>query len=142
MTAGVKSGARLVAEDDTEILDEAAQTWGAPGYPSLPRPKAVENLEAALRGVGMSAEAARVIARASARPDDMRRRLSEPAELRVSGGVMRVVETPVWSAGSFPTRTTHANWAAECTRWASTTTRRRISGSYPIPSPIRAAPPS
>jgi len=102
MTAGVKSGARMVAEDDTEILDEAAQTWGAPGYPSLPRPKAVENLEAALRGVGMSAEAARVIARASARPDDMRRRLSEPAELRVPGGVMRVVETPVWSAGVVP----------------------------------------
>lgn len=102
MTADAKSGARTRVEDDTEIADEAVHSWRASALPQLPRPKAIENLEVALRNIGMSAEAARVIARTSARPDDMRRRLGQPAELRVPGGVMHVVETLVWSAGVVP----------------------------------------
>jgi hypothetical protein len=102
VTADAKSGARIRVEDDTEITDEAVHSWRASGLPQLPRPKAIENLEVALGNVGMSAEAARVIARASARPDDMRRRLGQPAEVRVPGGVMHVVETLVWSAGVVP----------------------------------------
>lgn len=76
--------------------------WDASGQATLPRAKAIENLEAAIEGAGGSEGAARVIARGAVRPDEMRLRLARPAELRVPGGVLLVVETPVWSAAVVP----------------------------------------
>lgn len=73
-----------------------------PDIPTLPRPAAVTNLTNALEGKNLSREAARALARAAARPDDMRRKLADPVELRVQGGTLLLVETRLWSAAVLP----------------------------------------
>ncbi|MCA1712578.1 MAG: hypothetical protein LC789_13470 [Actinobacteria bacterium] len=70
--------------------------------PSLPRAPAVERLADALERAGLGPLSAAAAARAAVRPDDFRRRLSAPVELRVPGGVMDVVETPVWAPAVVP----------------------------------------
>lgn len=79
--------------------------WNPADGLELARAKANEHLAAALVGIGWSAEGAAVLARACARPDDVRRRLSAPVELRVPGGMMLVVESTVFSHGvtTYPT---------------------------------------
>jgi hypothetical protein len=42
------------------------------------------------------------MSRAAVRPDDMRRRLADPAELRVQGGTLLIAETRLWSATVLP----------------------------------------
>ena len=87
-------------------LDDDDANWNPDGSSiELARAKANENLAAALIGLGWSAEGARILARACARPDDVRRRLSAPVELRVPGGTMLVVESTVFSHGvtTYPT---------------------------------------
>ncbi|MDP9164581.1 MAG: hypothetical protein M3O32_00670 [Actinomycetota bacterium] len=70
--------------------------------PALPRTKAVDALTQSLVDNGLTPESARVIARAASRPDDFRRRLAAPVELRVPGGVLLVVESPVWAHAVVP----------------------------------------
>lgn len=68
----------------------------------LPRAGAVDNLVLALEGRGLPAEAARAIARAAVRPEDVRKKLTDPVELRVQGATLLIVETRLWSAGILP----------------------------------------
>jgi len=109
-------GARLAkrgqAGADFEDLNTPADpgdtgTWDAGSGLGieLARAKANDNLAEALERFGWSTEGAQVIARACVKPDEVRRRLTEPAELRVPGGTMLVVETLVFSHGItvFPT---------------------------------------
>ncbi|WP_190120974.1 hypothetical protein [Streptomyces inusitatus] len=42
------------------------------------------------------------MAQAAVRPDDMRRKLADPAELRVQGGTLLIAETRLWSATVLP----------------------------------------
>jgi hypothetical protein len=63
---------------------------------------AVDNLAEALRRRGLTEGGARAIAQAAVRPDDMRRRLADPAELRVQGGTLLIAETRLWSAAVLP----------------------------------------
>ncbi len=85
--------------------DEDANWNPAGGGLELARAKANENLSDALIGLGWSPEGAKVLARACVRPDEVRRRLSEPIELRVPGGTMLLVESTVFSHGvsAYPT---------------------------------------
>lgn len=84
-----------------EMSGRLADGW-LPDIPTLPRPAAVTNLTNALEGKNLSPEAARALARAAARPDDMRRKLADPVELRVQGGTLLLVETRLWSAAVLP----------------------------------------
>ncbi|WP_159393097.1 hypothetical protein [Streptomyces sp. SAT1] len=63
---------------------------------------AVDKLAEALRGNGLTEGGVRAMARAAVRPDDMRRRLADPAELRVQGGTLLIAETRLWSATVVP----------------------------------------
>lgn len=88
--------------EEAEALPETgeASDWDAGGEGfELARAKANENLAAALVQSGWSADGARVVARACTRPDDVRRRLAAPVELRVPGGTMLVIESPVFCHG-------------------------------------------
>jgi len=94
--------------DDVDPFPEVGEDtdWNPAGEGiELARAKANDNLADALIERGWSAEGARVVARACVRPDDVRRRLSAPVELRVPGGTLLVVESPVFSQGvtSYPT---------------------------------------
>jgi len=83
-------------EDATDVVDWDA---GNEGNLELARAKAVENLAEALVRGGWSTGSAGAVARACVKPDDVRRRLAAPVELRVPGGTMLVVETSVFSHG-------------------------------------------
>ncbi|MET7499647.1 hypothetical protein [Streptomyces microflavus] len=87
-----------------ETLGEAVE--GQPGWqpplPRLARPTAVYNLAEALSGHGLSDAASSTLARSAVRPDDMRRKLAEAAELRVQGGTLLIVETRLWAASVVP----------------------------------------
>jgi hypothetical protein len=74
----------------------AAGAW-IPPAPALARSAAVERLSGALQTHGMTGLAAGAVARAAVRPDQVRRRLEEPVELRVPGGILLVVESSVWT---------------------------------------------
>jgi hypothetical protein len=82
-----------------DLVETAAWDAGTELELELPRAKANENLAEALVGKGWSLGGAQALARACVRPDDVRRRLSAPVELRVPGGTMLVVESPVLSHG-------------------------------------------
>jgi hypothetical protein len=73
-----------------------------PALWTLPRAAAVDNLTAALLRQGLTESAARALSRSAVRPDDMRRRLADPAELRVQGGTLLIAETRLWSAFVLP----------------------------------------
>jgi len=94
--------------DEIESLLETPEdaNWNPTGdILELARAKANENLAAALVQLGWSAYGAQALARTCVKPDDVRRRLAAPVELRVPGGTMLVVESPVSSHGvtSYPT---------------------------------------
>ncbi|MGV9364973.1 hypothetical protein [Amycolatopsis sp. NPDC003731] len=84
-----------------EAFDYVDDGW-VPDRPTLAKPAAVTNLANALGGKNLSAAAVRAFARAAARPDDMRRKLADPVELRVQGGTLVLVETRLWSASVLP----------------------------------------
>lgn len=101
-------GRQGTGADEVESLLENGEdaNWNPAGDGlELARAKANENLAAALVQLGWSADGAQVVARACVKPDDVRRRLAAPVELRVPGGTMLVVESPVFSHGvtSYPT---------------------------------------
>jgi hypothetical protein len=83
----------VTANDDEQLTDG----W-APDRYQLARPAAVGNLTNALEARDLDPAAARALARAAVRPDDMRRKLADPVELRVQGGTLLLVETRLWSA--------------------------------------------
>lgn len=95
----------LVVERLDELAETAAWNAGTEAEFELPRIRAYENLADALVSKGWSLGGAQVLARACVRPDDVRRRLSAPIELRVPGGTMLVVESPVLShaVSTYPT---------------------------------------
>jgi hypothetical protein len=98
--------ADTVTDESESSLDTSEDSdWSPSDGFELARAKANENLAAALVQLGWSADGARVLARASVKPDDVRRRLAAPVELRVPGGTLLVVESPVYSLGvtSYPT---------------------------------------
>ncbi|MBD0694728.1 hypothetical protein [Streptomyces sp. CBMA123] len=80
---------------------EAEGGW-QPSQWTLPRAAAVDNLADTLAGRGFSESAVRGLARAAVRPDEMRRKLADVAELRVQGGTLSIVETRLWSASVVP----------------------------------------
>lgn len=80
--------------DETDAA--SAVSW-EPSLPRLPRPAAVANLVEQLERRGLSSDASKAIAAGVADPDDARRRLGEPARLRVQGGTLLVIETAVWT---------------------------------------------
>lgn len=82
-------------------LDSDMDGW-QPELPALPRPTAVNNLSDALRSKGLSPGAVRTLARAAVRPDEMRRKLADPLELRVQGGTLLIVETRLWTMAVWP----------------------------------------
>jgi len=92
-------GAGVVTEDDGPPAEAG---WTAADIDGLARQKAVDNLGDALVSRGVSPLAAAALARAAVRPDDLRRRLAAPVDLRVPGGTMTGVETAVWAAGIVP----------------------------------------
>ncbi|MEU6060335.1 hypothetical protein [Streptomyces sp. NPDC047097] len=63
---------------------------------------AVDNLTESLLRQGSTEKGAYALSRAAVRPDDMRRRLAEPTELRVQGGTLLIAETRLWSAAVLP----------------------------------------
>jgi hypothetical protein len=82
--------------EDSHVTDWNA---AADSTPELARAKANSNLVAALVNLGWSAGGAAVLARACVRPDEVRRHLNSPVEVRVPGGTMLVIETAVFSPG-------------------------------------------
>lgn len=98
--------AGTVTGEMESLLDTSEESDWNPGDGfELARAKANENLATALVQLGWSTDGARVLARACVKPNDVRRRLAAPVELRVPGGTMLVVESPVYSHGvtSYPT---------------------------------------
>jgi hypothetical protein len=95
----------LVVDEIEGPAETAAWNAGTEAEFDLPRIKANQNLADALVSKGWSVGGAQSLARACVRPDDVRRRLSAPIELRVPGGTMLVVESPVLSHGvsAYPT---------------------------------------
>ena len=93
--------------DGMEFVLEASEEsdWNPGDGFELARAKANDNLAAVLAQLGWSAEGAQVLARACVKPDDVRRRLAAPVELRVPGGTMLVIESLVYSHGvtTYPT---------------------------------------
>ncbi|MER5432029.1 hypothetical protein [Streptomyces sp. NPDC002588] len=75
--------------------------WQPAKWP-LPRVAAVDNLAAALSSRGFTDGVVRVLSHAAVRPDELRRKLTDPAELRVQGGTLLIVETRLWSAAVVP----------------------------------------
>ncbi|GGV68142.1 hypothetical protein [Streptomyces massasporeus] len=75
--------------------------WQPAQWP-LPRVAAVDNLADALSAKGFTQGAVRALSQAAVRPDELRRKLSEPAELRVQGGTLLIAETRLWSAAVVP----------------------------------------
>ncbi len=73
-----------------------------PEISGFPRIAAVNNLSEALAHKDLSPGAVRAIVRAAVRPDDVRRKLADPVELRVQGGTLLVVETRLWTLGVWP----------------------------------------
>ncbi|MGM9468465.1 hypothetical protein [Streptomyces murinus] len=90
---------RRPTEDPAE--EDIVPGWQPPLW-SLPRAAAVDNLEGSLLKLGLTESAARTMSLACVRPDDMRRKLVEPAELRVQGGTLLIVETRLWSIAVLP----------------------------------------
>ncbi|MFD7514940.1 hypothetical protein ACFV85_09070 [Streptomyces niveus] len=92
--------------EDHASLDGAVEEGVVPGWQptpwALPRTTAVDNLANALRRHGLTEGGVHAMARAAVRPDDMRRRLADPAELRVQGGTLLIAETRLWSATVLP----------------------------------------
>ncbi|MEW2163475.1 hypothetical protein AB0912_10800 [Streptomyces sp. NPDC007084] len=92
--------------DDSAPLKESVEEEAVPGWQpalwTLPRTAAVDNLAEALRGQGLTEGGVRAMSRAAVRPDDLRRRLADPAELRVQGGTLLIAETRLWSATVLP----------------------------------------
>jgi hypothetical protein len=84
------------------VEDELSEFGWIPDGRALPRLQAVENLAAALVRGGMRDGAARSLARSAVNPDDARRRLGEPAKMRVQGGTLFVIETRLWTPGVVP----------------------------------------
>lgn len=87
----------IVDLTDDEVAETAAWNAGTEAEFQLPRAKANLNLATALASMGWSTGGAQALARACVRPDDVRRRLAAPVELRVPGGTMLIVESPVLS---------------------------------------------
>jgi hypothetical protein len=94
-----RAGAPPDEVDSLERDDAVDWAAGSELHLELARAKANDNLAAALVAMGWSQEGARVVARACVKPDDVRRRLAAPVELRVPGGVLLIVETTVFSPG-------------------------------------------
>ncbi len=100
-----RAGALPATDLEPMVDTDEDVNWNPADGLELARAKANENLAAALVGIGWSTEGAGILARACVRPDDVRRRLSAPVELRVPGGTMLVVESTVFSHGvtTYPT---------------------------------------
>ncbi|MDQ1071884.1 hypothetical protein [Streptomyces canus] len=97
------SRADVGAGVDAETLSGADRETGwQPAQWPLPRVAAVDNLADALTGKSFTAGAVRVLSQAAVRPDELRRKLAEPAELRVQGGTLLIAETRLWSAAVVP----------------------------------------
>ena len=94
-----KAGGAGVAEDDGPVAEGG---WAVADFDDLARQKAVDHLRDVLLARGTTPLAAEALARAAVRPDELRRRLAAPVDLRVPGGTMSVVETSVWAAGIVP----------------------------------------
>jgi hypothetical protein len=101
--SGKRPGRAGTESDEIEFTVDVgeASDWNAGSEISfeLARAKANENLAQALVRAGWSSEGARIVARACVKPDDVRRRIAAPVELRVPGGTMLLVETTVFSHG-------------------------------------------
>lgn len=87
--------------DTVDSLEDEEDGWSPEPW-NLARAGAITNLANALEAKNLGPEAAKALARAATRPDDMRRKLADPAELRVQGGTLLVVETRLWSASVLP----------------------------------------
>jgi hypothetical protein len=95
-------GSARSADEPAGVEDELFEFGWIPDGRALPRLQAVENLAAALVRGGMSDGAALSLARSAVNPDDARRRLAEPAKMRVQGGTLLVIETRLWTPGVVP----------------------------------------
>lgn len=89
------------ADAETPSGADRETGWQPAQWP-LPRVAAVDNLADALTGKSFTAGAVRVLSQAAVRPDELRRKLAEPAELRVQGGTLLIAETRLWSAAVVP----------------------------------------
>ncbi|MEV5339540.1 hypothetical protein AB0K93_13775 [Streptomyces sp. NPDC052676] len=85
--------------DDVPLDMDAG--WQPANWP-LPRVNAVDNLSDALSSRGFTEGTVRVLSHGAVRPDELRRKLSDPAELRVQGGTLLIAETRLWSAAVVP----------------------------------------
>ncbi|MET8828476.1 hypothetical protein ABZX40_22760 [Streptomyces sp. NPDC004610] len=85
-----------------DVADEDVVPGWRPPLCVLPRTAAVDNLTGSLIRKGLTEIGARALSRAAVRPDDMRRKLAEPVELRVQGGTLLIAETRLWSAAVLP----------------------------------------
>jgi hypothetical protein len=83
----------------SEHIDEpgAEQESWEPVVPRLPRPAAVTGFVGQLVKAGLSDNAANAIANAVLNPDEARRRLVDPAQIRVQGGTLLVIDVMVWA---------------------------------------------
>ncbi|WP_158685006.1 hypothetical protein [Streptomyces sp. LaPpAH-108] len=100
MSDAITDTQNLAKEKESAEVD-IASGWQPPLWP-LPRTAAVNNLANSLRSQGLTESSARTLSLASVRPDDMRRKLVEPAELRVQGGTLLIAETRLWSVAVLP----------------------------------------
>ena len=96
---GLAEGVPMAPDQIDNLVETAAWDAGTEVGFELARTKANQNLTDALVRTGWSVGGAQALARACVRPDDVRRRLSAPVELRVPGGTMLVVESRVLSHG-------------------------------------------
>lgn len=96
------AGELLGTDASVEPPTTDAEVGWQPAQWPLPRGAAVDNLADALSAREFTDGAVRVLAQAAVRPDELRRKLPEPAELRVQGGTLLIVETRLWSAAVLP----------------------------------------
>ncbi|BBA99018.1 hypothetical protein RVR_5468 [Actinacidiphila reveromycinica] len=116
--------------DETVAANDPVEENTVPGWHpdlwTLPRLAAVDNLAEALLRHGLTEGGARAMSRAAVRPDDMRRRLADPAELRVQGGTLLIAETRLWSAAVLPHPANPREYGHRQYALGSSGTRRRV----------------
>lgn len=85
--------------DDAPDDDELDDAFPVSELPAVPRAGAVAKLvDALVQQTGMPEGAARAVARACVRPDEVRRRLAFPVPERVPGGTIHSITVPVFSS--------------------------------------------
>lgn len=86
----------------TTIVSDDDYRSPVPTMPELAKTPAVNRLADALVARGLHEHTAHTVAYAACDPSAARRQLEQPAEIRVSGGVLEVLHTRVWVPAILP----------------------------------------